>query len=479
MRNLIGLILLLVLAVPFAFAQKPLVNAVRKQAEKVGLKASKRDLQELEKRFAILCKDPSRTSMERVSMLLKNRVEKSPQRDELEELFLSGQYAQAQARVHWWLTGEELVEKPARQTQEQIRESFVNRFLSFDLYKGEELKQAVHLLQAGRQSKLVTSLEYQNILWSLSQLDFRNVNNIVSRSGKAVIRGAIHKPQYEKALLQLSKMYEWEDLHSRPLAVPPVDQVSRREAIRQVLGPLAGGKKQPLSAHQAYYEQLPPWRQQELDGQIDQMEQLIKQRVAQASVQNKGHLEKHHFSAVFARFVTGKVRTSYTVIKVLYSPYVSEESRRKTESALSGMLSFGQALKTGETLFTEYAQNFEKGQIVCPDIQTQVLSPFYELQDYLSKHRQWPQEGSSLFTRLQELELQPGLKGAQLMLTRLKQQSPPEKAVYDLLQQYVAQHHRLPPSTSSLYHSMQRYKKIPGPYQQGFQDLFEKYRVAK
>lgn len=473
------LILLFVFAVPFAFAQKPLVNAVRKQAEKVGLKASKRDLQELEKRFAILCKDPSRTSMERVSMLLKNRVEKSPQRDELEALFLSGQYAQAQAQVHLWLTGEELVEKPARQTQEEIRESFVNRFLSFDLYKGEELKQAVLLLQAGRQSKLVTSLEYQNILWSLSQLDFRNVKNIINRSGKAVIRGAIHKPQHEKALLQLSKMYEWEDLHSRPLEVPPVDQVSRREAIRHVLGPLAGGKKQPLSAHQAYYEQLPPWRQQELDGQIDQMEQLIKQRVAQASVQNKDHLEKNHFSAVFARFVTGKVRTSYTVIKVLYSPYVSEEVRRKTESALSGALSFGQALKTAEVLFSEYSKNFEKGQMVAPHIQTQVLNPFYELQDYLSKHRQWPQEGSSLFIRLQELELQPGLKGAQLMLTRLKQQSPPEKAVYDLLQQYVVQHHRLPPSTSSLYHSMQRYKKIPGPYQQLFQDLFEKYRVAK
>lgn len=479
MKNLFCLILLFVFFAPCAFAQKPLINAVREQAEKVGLKASKRDLQELEKRFAILCKDPSRTSMERVSMLLKNRVEKSPQRDELEALFLAGQYAQAQARVHWWLTGEELVEKPARQTQEQIRESFVNRFLSFDLYKGEELKQAVHLLQAGRQSKLVTSLEYQNILWSLSQLDFRNVNNIVSRSGKAVIRGAIHKPQYEKALLQLSKMYEWKDLHSRPLAVPPVDQVSRREAIRHVLGPLAGGKKQPLSAHQAYYEQLPPWRQQELDGQIDQMEQLIKQRVAQASVQNKDHLEKHHFSAVFARFVTGKVRSSYTVMKVLYSPYVSEETRRITESALSGNLSFGQALKTGENLFTEYAQNFEKGQIVCPDIQTQVLNPLYELQDCLAKNRQWPQEGSALFIRLQELETVPKLVGAQLLMKRLKHQELPEKAVYVALLDYVTQHGHLPKASSSMYQSMQRYKKLPGPYQQLFLELFEKYRMVK
>lgn len=479
MKNLFCLILLFVFFAPCAFAQKPLINAVREQAEKVGLKASKRDLQELEKRFAILCKDPSRTSMERVSMLLKNRVEKSPQRDELEELFRSGQYAQAQAKVHLWLTGEELVEKPARPTQEQIRENFVKRFLSFDLYKGAELKQAVLFLQAGRQSKLLSSLEYQNVLWSLSVLDFRNAENILVRSHKSIMRSAFHKSQYEKAFLQLSKMYEWEDLHSRPLAVPPVDQVSRREAIRQVLGPLSGGKKQPLSAHQAYYEQLPPWRQQELDRQIDQMEQVIKLRAEESSMQNKYCMDKQHFASVFARFASGKIRASYTIIQLLYSPYVSEEVRLATEKALEQSLPFAQNIKVGEALFAEYFQNLGKEKIVSPHIQTQVLDPLYELRDYLAKNRQWPQEGSALFIRLQELETVPKLVGAQLLMKRLKHQELPEKAVYVALLDYVTQHGHLPKASSSMYQSMQRYKKLPGPYQQLFLELFEKYRMVK
>lgn len=479
MRNLFCLILLFVFAVPCAFAQKPLINAVRKQAEKVGIKASKRDLQELEKRFALLSKDPSRTSMERVSMLLNNRVAPGPQRDELEELFRSGQYAQAQAQVHLWLTGEELVKEPAVKTREEIREKFVNRFLSFDLYKGAELKQAVLFLQAGRQSKLLTSLEHQNILWSLSRMDFRNANYIVTRNNKAIIRGAIHKPQYEKSLLQLSKMYEWEDLHSRPLEVPPVDQVSRREAIRHVLGPLAGGKKKPWPVHKAYYEQLPPWRQQELDAQIDQMEITISQRAAQASVQNKGHLEKHKFSAVFARFVTGKVRSSWTVMMLLYSPYVSEATRRATEDAFVSEISFGQALKVAEKLFMEYSHNVKKGALVSPTVQTEVLDPLYELKEYLAQNRQWPQEETPLFARLQQLEQVPNLEGAKLLIKRLKEQDPPEKTFYVLLQDYIAQHGQLPPSSSSLYHAVQRYKKIPGPYQQRFQEIFEKYRSIK
>ena len=106
---------------------------------------------------------------------------------------------------------------------------------------------------------------------------------------------------------------------------------------------------------------------------------------------------------------------------------------------------------------------------------------FQELDNFLSKNRQWPQEGVDLFPRLQELETAPGLEGAKLMIKRLKQQQQklPEKEIYISLQNYIAQHGKLPRSTSSLYHAIMRYKKIPGPYRESFRKLFEKYHYKK
>ena len=481
MKRLLCSILLILFVCPFAAAQKKIITAVTKQAETLGLKASQRDLQELEKRFALLIKEPSRTSMERVSMLLSNRVGPSLERDELEALFRAGQYQQAQAKVHLWRTGEELSQQAAPKTRDEFREKFVNRFLQFDLYKGAELKQAVLWLQAGHKARLINIQEYRNAMWSLSRLDYRNVQLILTQSNKAVLHSSIHKLQYEKSQLQLAKMYEWEDLHSRRLNIPPVEDVSRREAIRQVLGPLVRGKKQPLSTQQAYYEQLPPWKQQQLDTQIDQMEAIITQRVTAVSAQHKRQKDKQRFSMVFARFISGNSRSSWTVIKVLYSPYVSAETRQEAEKAFAQGVSYGQAIKAGDVLFAQYAQNLDNHIMPSPNMQARVLDPMNELDEYLNKNRQWPQEGSDLFARLQYLETAPGLDGAKLMIKRLKQhlQEMPESKAYASLQQYIAQYGKMPPATSPLYHAVLRYKRIPGPYRERFQTLFEKYRNTK
>lgn len=472
--------LLVLFVFSYSFAQKNVIKTFCKKAESFGVKATERDLKELEKRFIILRKEPNPTSLARVDLLLKYRVEPGPQRDALEDLFRCGKYLQAQAKVHMWLTGEDLFKQPAPVKPRSRRAEFAARFLEFDLSKGPELKKAVLFLQAGWQAKLLNLNEYRNIIWSLSRLDFRNAEYILTRNGKAILHHTIPQPQCEKAQLQLAKMYEWEDLNPRPMEIPPLDNISRREAIRQVLGPLAGGKKKPLSVHQAYYEQLPPWRQQELDAQIDQMEQTIAQRVLQANASNKGHMDKRHFSFVFARFVTGVVNSSWTVMQVLYSPYVSGPARRAAEKALSGGLSYGEEVIAGVALYEEYSQNLDKNLVVSPEMQ-QVLGPLQELDEYLAKNRQWPQEGSALFVRLQELETAPDLDGAKLMIKRLKQkqQKLPEKEIYVSLQNYIAQHGKLPPSTSSLYHALMRYKKIPGPYRERFLKLFEKYHYMK
>lgn len=114
-------------------------------------------------------------------------------------------------------------------------------------------------------------------------------------------------------------------------------------------------------------------------------------------------------------------------------------------------------------------------------MQARVLDPMNELDEYLSKNRQWPQDGSDLFARLQYLETAPGLDGAKLMIKRLKQhlQEMPESKAYASLQQYIAQYGKMPPATSPLYHAVLRYKRIPGPYRERFQTLFEKYRNTK
>lgn len=463
-----------------SFAQKTVIKSFCKNAESFGVKATERDLQELEKRFILLRKDPSPTSLQRVSVLLKNRVEPGPQRDELESLFSSGKYLQAQAKVHMWLTGEDLFNPPAPVKPKTRREEFASCFLGFDLSKGAELQKAVSFLHAGWQTRLLNVKEYRNIIWSLSRMDFRNAEYILTRNDKAVLHHTIPLPQYERAQLQLAKMYEWEDLNPRPMEIPPLDNVSRREAVRQVLGPLSGGKKKPLSVHQAYYEQLPPWRQQELDAQIDQMEKIIAQRALQASSSNKGHMDKRRFSLALASFVTGKVNSSWTVMQVLYSPYVSASARLAAEKALSSNLSYWEGVKAGEYLYEDYSKNLEKNLVVSPEMQ-RVQELFQELDNYLSKNRQWPQEGVDLFPRLQELETAPGLEGAKLMIKRLKQQQQklPEKEIYISLQNYIAQHGKLPPSTSSLYHAIMRYKKIPGPYRESFRKLFEKYHYKK
>lgn len=480
MNKLIYGILLLFLFYPCAWAQKPLIKSVCKQAESLGIKASERDLKELEKRFAKLSQHPTRTSLERTSFLLDKKIAPSPQRSELEALFRAGEYTQAQAKVREWLRGGESEPQVVRTQPKNRREEFVDRFLNFDLYKGPELEKAVLFLQAGQDKKLITKTEYRNVMWSLSQLDFCNAQAILTEKEKAVIHPNIPPAQVERSKERLAQMYAWKDLHSQVLKVPGVEETSRREAIRQVLGPLSGGKKQPLAVHKAYYEQLPPWRQQELDGQINQMEAIIAQRREQISAQNKDQLDKRYFSSVFARFVSGRARTSWSVMKVLYSPYVSATARREVEEAVAGGLSFSQGLKTGTALYLEYAQNMNQALKVSPEIKDQVLLPLLELEVYLSKNRQWPPEGSALFARLQELE-SSHWHGAKLMLKRLKQQQqqPPEKAFFEALQNYVAQNNKMPPHDSALYRALMRYKRLPGPYQEGFIKIYEQYRPSK
>lgn len=480
MKKLIYCILLLFLFFPCAFAQKPIIKSLCKQAESLGIKASERDLKELEKRFAKLSQNPTRTSLERTSFLLDKKIAPCPQRAEVEELFRAGEYAQAQAKVQAWLRGGQSGFHAVYTRPKNRREEFVARFLSFDLYQGPELEKAVLFLQAGRDKKIITKNEYRNVIWSLSRLDFRNAQAVLTEKEKAVMHQNIPPAQVERSEARLAQMYAWKDLHSRVLDLPPVEEISRREAIRQVLGPFSGGKKQPLAVHKAYYEQLPPWRQQELDGQINQMEAIIAQRREQISVQNKNQLDKRYFAAVFARFVAGRARTSWSVMKVLYSPYVSDEARRQVEESLAGGLSFSQGLKDGTALYKEYAQNMNQSLKVAPEIEEQVLLPLLELEIYLSKNRQWPQEGSVLFARLQELE-SSSWQGAKLMLQRLKQQQqqPPEKPFYEALQKYVAQNDKMPPHDSALYRALMRYKKLPGPYQEGFIKIYEQYRPAK
>lgn len=481
MKKLFLFCLLFSFICPAAFAQKAVVGAISKRAE-MHAKAAEKDLLELEKRFAKLRRFRSCTDMQKVSALLAKRIPEGPQRDELNQLFRSGQYAQAQSLVHVWLKGEPLPEVPAPAVKHiSSRADFTRRFLQLDVYQGQELKQAVDLLTSARKEGLFNETEYRNLLWSLAHFDMRNVEYLLTFDEKAIIRHGIPLPQREKSLQMLSQMYERENLHPDLLTIPPVENVSRREAIRRVLGPLSGGKKKSLSVYKEYYDRLPLWRQQELNARIDRMENLFLQRAAAASVNNRQQLDKNRFSHSFANFVTGKTTASWTVVEVLYSEYVSEPARQKAQQALSENLPYGMQLHVGEDLYQEYAKNFAAGQVQSPGVSKQVLKPLLKLKEHLSKYRQWPQEGTTLFLQIQTLEKSPNMQGAQLLIKRLKQQQQqlPGKNLYALLVDYTSAHGKLPPSSSSLYHAAQYYKKLPGPYRKLFHELFEKYRRNK
>ncbi len=467
---------------PAAFAQKAVVGAISKRAEMYGVKAGEKDLLELERRFAKLRRFRSCTDLQKVSALLVRRVPDSPQRDELNQLFRSGQYAQAQSLVHTWLTGEPLPELSAPAVKHvSSRAEVARRFLQFDLYKGPQLKQAVDLLTAFRQEGLFSENEYRNLLLSLSRLDMQNVERILTFNSNAVLHRGINQPQYEKSLARLSQMYTWEDLHSKQLALPAMEDISRREAIRQVLGPLAGGKKQPLTVQKGYYDALPPWQQQELDSRIAQMEEVFLQRAAQSSSANRHKQAARRFAHAFASFASGRIVASWSVMEILYSEYVSEPARQAAQQAFAGNLSYGAQMQAGEALYEDYAKHSASAQVQSPRVQQDVLSPLWKLKEYIYQNRQWPQEGTELFSQIQALEQAPHRQGAQLMIKRLKQQQQqlPEKTLYALLLDYTNQYGTLPPSTSSLYHSMQIYKKLQGPYKERFQELFDKYHKKK
>ncbi len=482
MKKIACFILCVFLLCPAAFAQKPVIEAVGKKLAAGSVKASEKDLLELEKRLTKLRSFRSCRDLQRVSFLLFKRVPAGPQRDGLEALFRSGQYAQAQALVHSWLTGEEFsLPEGASAKSVSSRKDLSRQFLQFNLYDGAELKKAVALLNGALQEKLLAPNEYRNILWSLSKLDFSNAGNILARSDKALLHQRISTVQHDKNLKTLSQMYEWDDLHPAKLVLPEQGNTARREAIRRVMGSLYGGKGQSLEFYKKHYDRLFPWQQQEINQRIDQMEKTLSSRLVQLDIKKKQHNTKSAFGQSFKAFAEGEALISWKVIKVLYSPYVSAVARREAEQAFRAYVPPAEKYRAGLALYEHYASNLAKGVMAGGEPHAQVLGVLEELKTYVLKNRQWPQEGTVLFSKVETLQDNPDLLGARLVLQRLKQQQQflPEKGLYERLLEYVSVHGKFPPSSSSLYSTSCHYKRVPGPYREKFQELFQKYHRNK
>ena len=453
MKKLSCFILLLLVVCPAVFAQKPVIGAVSKKLASSGVKAAEKDLLELEKRFAKLRGFRSCKDLQRVSFLLLKRFPASPQRDELDALFRSGRYAQAQSLVHGWLTGEELALSESSPTKDiSSRRDLNQQFLKFDLYDGADLQQAVAFLNGAVQENLLTQNEYRNILWSLSKLDFSNARNILARNDKAFLYQRISTAQHNKNLTVLSQMYKWNDLHPEQMLLPAPEETVRREAVRRVMGSVYGGPQQPLEVYKQHYDKLFPWQQQEISQRIDQMEKTLSSRLAQLSVKRKKEGVRSGFGQSFKAFAEGEAFISWKTIKVLYSPYVSAGARREAEQALGENVSAAEKYQAGLALYDHYASN-----------------------------RQWPQEGSALYSKLRTLQDNPDFPAANLLVRRLQQQqeSLPEKGLYARLLDYISRYGKYPPSSSSLYSVSNYYKTIPGPYREKFQELFQKYHRNK
>ena len=482
MKKLSCFILLLLVVCPAVFAQKPVIGAVSKKLASSGVKAAEKDLLELEKRFAKLRGFRSCKDLQRVSFLLLKRFPASPQRDELDALFRSGRYAQAQSLVHGWLTGEELALSESSPTKDiSSRRDLNQQFLKFDLYDGADLQQAVAFLNGAVQEKLLTQNEYRNILWSLSKLDFSNARNILARNDKAFLYQRISTVQHNKNLTVLSQMYKWNDLHPEQMLLPAPEETVRREAVRRVMGSVYGGPQQPLEVYKQHYDKLFPWQQQEISQRIDQMEKTLSSRLAQLSVKRKKEGVRSGFGQSFKAFAEGEAFISWKTIKILYSPYVSAGARREAEQALGENVSAAEKYQAGLALYDHYASNLAKGIMAGGETHARVLSVLEELKTYLLQTRQWPQEGSALYSKLRTLQDNPDFPAANLLVRRLQQQqeSLPEKGLYARLLDYISRYGKYPPSSSSLYSVSNYYKTIPGPYREKFQELFQKYHRNK
>lgn len=467
---------------PAASAQKAVIGAFTKRAEELGVKAAEKDLLELEKRLGKLTNFRSCKDLQKVSALLLKRVPESPQRDELNQLFRSGQYARAQALVHTWRTGETLPFKEnAAAKNVSSRKNLSQQFVQFNLYNGAELKKAVALLNNAVQERLLTKNEYRNILWSLSRLDFSTAGNILARSDKASHYQNISTVQHEKNLTVLSKMYEWNDLHPATMLLPASGEVARREAIRRVMGSIYGGKRQPLEFYKTHYDKLLPWQQQEVNRRIEQMEKTLSSRLTQQSEKKKQANSKASFGQTFKVFAEGNAFLPWRVINVLYSPYVSAGARRQAEQAFKESVPAAEKYRAGVALYEHYASNLAKGVKAGGEPHAQVLNALEELKTYLLKNRQWPPEETALFAKLKTLQDNPDLPGARLVLMRLKQQQQclPEKGLYKRLLEYISVHGKFPPSSSSLYSTSRCYRRMPGPYREKFEELFQKYHRNK